>query len=279
MTFTRRLIFLGLVLGLLLGSGAVARAEDQTKPAFLKGAGIQQNLGSSIPLDLKFTDSTGKKVRLGDFFGSKPVILTLVYYRCPMLCTLELNDLTRGLNGLDLNPGTDFQVLTVSFDPNETSQDAAEKKATYMQSYKRSGADENWHFLTGDAANIKALTDACGFHFRYDPQFRQFVHPSGVMVLTPKGVLSRYFFGIDYELKDLKLSILEASGNKIGSLTNQLLLYCFHYDPTSGKYSLLVTRILKVAALLTMAMLGTFWFVISRKAPAAGGFDVIGKDR
>jgi protein SCO1/2 len=267
----------------ILPRQARAEATGVIKPAFLDGAGIEQKLGAKIPLDLPFTDSTGKAVKLGDYFnGKQPVLLTLVYYRCPTLCTLVLNDLTRGLNGLDLNPGTDFQVVTVSFDPGDTTEDAADKKSTYLQSYTRPGASENWHFLTGSEASIKALTDAVGFRFKYDPKYQQFIHPTGIMVLTPNGVLSRYFFGIDFGLKDLKLALQEASGNKIGSLTDQLLLYCFHYDPTSGKYSLMVVKLMKVGAAMTMVLLGAFWFVMFRKPAASqtpAGFEVGRKDR
>ena len=283
MRFQRRTIFAVLLLAGIVSPVAVR--ADVTKPAFLNGAGIEQKLGDKIPLDLPFTDSTGKAVKIGDYFDGKlPVLLTLVYYRCPTLCTLVLNDVTRGLNGLDLQPGKDFQVVTVSFDPNDTSEDAADKKSTYLQAYKRPGAEENWHFLTGSQASIKALTDAVGFRFKYDPKYQQYIHPTGIIVLTPKGVISRYFFGIDFGLKDLKLALEEASGNRIGSFTDQLLLYCFHYDPRpSGKYSLMVVNLMKVGAVLTMASLGAFWFVMSRKTVAASGtavqFEVGRKDR
>ena len=188
-----------------------------------------------------------------------------------MLCTLVLNDLTRGMNALDLSAGDDFQVVTVSFDPKETPALAADKKQTYLQSYRRPHADDGWHFLTGDEASIHALTAAVGFRYKWDPKFNQFIHPSGIMILTPRGVLSRYFFGVDYDLKDLKLSLQEASGNKIGTLTDQVLLYCFHYDPTSGKYTLMVTRMLKVGGVVTLAAIGTFWFAMSRRGGGGGG--------
>lgn len=257
---------LAVLIAILVVAPIPAALAQPPKPAFLDGVGLDQNLGKQIPLDLVFKDETGKSVKLGEYFdGKKPVILTLVYYDCPMLCTLVLNDLTRGMNALDtLSAGTDFQVITVSFDPKETPALAAEKKETYLQSYHRPRAAEGWHFLTGDEASIHQLTEAVGFHYKWDPKFNQYMHPSGITILTPTGTISRYFFGIDYDMKDLKLSLEEASGNKIGKLTDQILLYCFHYDPATGKYSLIVTRLLKVGGLLTLAALGAFWFVMFR---------------
>jgi protein SCO1/2 len=238
------------------------------KPSYLDGVGIEQRLGHQIPLDLVFKDETGKSVKLGDYFdGKRPVILTLVYYDCPMLCTLVLNDLTRGMNGLNLNCGDDYQIVTVSFDPKETPEKAAAKKRNYLRSYTRPHGEEGWHFLTGDSASIHQLTDAVGFTYRWDPKYSQFIHPSGITILTPTGTISRYFFGIDYGLKDLKLALQEASGNKIGSLTDQILLYCFHYDELSGiyRYSRLVIRLVQAGGVMTLLGLGTFWFAMSRR--------------
>jgi protein SCO1/2 len=271
-----RSILAVLVATLALALAPVSPALAQPpKPPFLNGVGMDQNLGKQIPLDLVFKDDTGKSVKLGDYFdGKKPVILTLVYYDCPMLCTLVLNDLTRGMNGLDtLSAGTDYQVVTVSFNPKETPALAAEKKETYLQSYHRPHAAEGWHFLTGDEASIHQLTEAVGFHYKWDPKFNQYMHPSGITILTPTGTISRYFFGIDYGLKDLKFSLEEASGNKIGTVTDQILLYCFHYDPSTGKYSLMVTRLLKIGGLLTLAALGAFWFVMFRSHQQVGPQD------
>jgi protein SCO1/2 len=238
------------------------------KPAYLDGIGIEQKLGQQVPLDLVFKDETGKSVRLGDYFdGKKPVVLTLVYYGCPMLCTLVLNDLTRGMNGLSLSAGDDYQVVTVSFDPKETPEMAASKKENYLRSYRRPHGEEGWHFLTGDEASIHELTQSVGFTYRWDPKYSQFVHPSGIMILTPSGTVSRYFFGIDYGLKDLKFSLQEASGNKIGSFSDQILLYCFHYDELSGmyKYSHLVINLVRAGGVLTLAGLGAFWFAMFRR--------------
>ncbi len=242
-------------------------SAEQNKPAYLRDIGIDQKLGAQVPLDLTFRDETGKPVKLGAYFDGqkKPVILTLVYYSCPQLCTLVLNDLNRGMNGLStLSAGDDYQVVTVSIDPSDTPALAADKKQTYMSSYRRPHADQGWHFLTGDQASIRKLTEAVGFKYKWDPKFQQFIHPSGLVILTPKGTVSRYFFGIDYDLKDLRLSLEEASSNKIGSLTDRILLYCFHYDETSGRYTPTITRVVKLGGILTVAGLGFFWFAMYR---------------
>jgi protein SCO1/2 len=250
---------------------SVAKADGPKQPSYLDGAGIDQKLGSQVPLDLVFHDEHGKDVKLGDFFDGvkKPVILSLVYYKCPniQLCTLELNDLNRGMNGIStsLKAGDDYQVLTISFDPKEGADLALDKKETYMQSYRQPHAEEGWRFLTGDEDSIKKLTSAVGFRYKYDPKFQQYIHPSGLILLTPKGVVSRYFFGIDYDLKDLRLSLDEASNNKIGTLTDKILLYCFHYDPTTSKYSLAVVHLMQVGGILTMGALGAFWFAMYRR--------------
>ncbi len=263
------------MLGLLLAatslmSVANARGQELKKPSYLDGVGIDQKLGAQVPLDLVFHDEHGKAVKLGDFCDGikKPVILTLVYYKCPnvQLCTLELNDLNRGMNGLSMfSAGDDYQVVTISFDPREGPDLALDKKETYMQSYRRPNADAGWRFLTGDEDSIKKLTDAVGFRYKYDSKFDQYIHPSGLILLTPKGVISRYFFGIDYDLKDLRLALEEASSNKIGTLTDKILLYCFHYDPSTNKYSLTVVHLMQVGGILTMGAMGAFWFAMFRR--------------
>lgn len=255
---------------IMAASSQVSQAAPvPTKTRIFKGVGIVQELGKPIPLDLKFTDSTGKTIKLGDYFGKKPVVLVLVYYSCPMLCTLELNELAHVLSELDLNPGKDFQVVTVSFDPKDTWQIAAEKKAEYLKSYKRPGAAANWHFLVGKPASIDPLTQACGFHYRYDPQFHQYVHPSGIMILTPKGDLSCYYFGINYVVKDLKFSLQQASGNNIGSYCDQLLLCCFSKNPSTGKYEPAVKRFMAFGGICTLVFIGSMWFVLFRKGSPA----------
>ncbi len=277
---TWRLKSFAAIAGLAVVFSSAARptiAAPEIKPAYLNDVGLEQKLGRQIPLDLVFHDESGKQVTLGQYFDGikKPVILTLVYYKCPQLCTLVLNDLNRGMNGLStLSAGDDYQVVTVSFDPREGPEEAADKKETYMQSYRRPHASEGWHFLTGDQASIKKLTDAVGFSYKYDPKFGQFLHPSGLMVATPKGQLSRYFFGIDYDLKDLRLALEEASSNKIGSLTDRVLLYCFQYDLASGKYSLRVTRIMQIGGVLTMGALGAFWMAMHKRENSGQGFEV-----
>jgi protein SCO1/2 len=239
-------------------------ASPQIKQKFLDGIGIDQKLGAQVPLDLTFTDEDGKPVKLAKYFdgAKKPVILALVYYNCPNICTMVLNDLNRGMNGLTLSAGDDFEVVTVSFDPREGPEIARDKKEQYMHSYRRDHAAQGWHFLTGNEKSIKALTDSVGFKFRYDPKYDQYVHPSGLIILTPQGRVSRYFFGVDYDLKDLRLSLEEASGNKIGTLTDKLLLFCFHYDETSGKYTVWVTRFLKLGGVLTVGGIGAFWLAM-----------------
>jgi protein SCO1 len=250
---------------LMLGRASMATAQPD-KPAFLDGVGIEQKLGNQVPLDLVFKDETGKSVKLGDYFdGHKPVILTLVYYGCPMLCTMVLNDQTRAMNGLTLDAGVDYQVVTVSFDPRESPALAAEKKETYLQSYHRPHANEGWHFLTGDENSIHQLAQSVGFTYKWDPKFNQYIHPSGIMILTPSGTVSRYFFGIDFGLKDLKLALQEASGNKIGTLTDQVLLFCFHWDETTGKYTTNVLLAVRIGGILTVGALGAFWFMLYRR--------------
>jgi protein SCO1/2 len=261
---------------MLLMPLASARAVQELKPAYLNNVGITQKLGAQVPLDLTFHDETGKSVKLSQYFDGKkkPVILTLVYYKCPQLCTLVLNDLNRGMNGLStLSAGDDYQVVTVSFDPREGPEEAMDKKETYMQSYRRPHAAEGWHFLTGDEASIKKLADSVGFQYKFDPKFGQYIHPSGLIVLTPKGVVSRYFFGIDYDLKDLRLALEEASSNKVGSLTDRILLYCFQYDPTTNKYSLRIIRIMQFGGVLTMGALGAFWMAMHKRDNAANRFE------
>ncbi len=254
---------------LLLLTFALSARAQSTQPALLDGIGIDQQLGAQIPADLIFRDETGREVRLGDYFGKRPIVLALVYYKCPMLCTLVLNDLTRGLNGMPINVGEQFDVLTVSFDPSETPDLAAQKKKQYLREYRRPHADEGWHFLTGDQPSIDRLTQAVGFHYKYDPKFDQYVHSSGLTVLTPQGRISKYFFGIGYSSIDLRLALADASGSRVGSPTERILLYCFHYDPSTGRYSLAITRLLRVAGAATIALLATLLFVSLRRERAA----------
>ena len=230
------------------------------KPRDLEDVRIDQKLDGFLPLDARFRDENGKEVRLGDYFGSKPVVLALVYYSCPMLCNQVLNGMTSSLDVLKtFSIGKEFEVITVSFDPRETPDLAREKKATYLSWYKREGAADGWHFLTGDQSNIDRLPDSAGFHYKWDAKTNQFIHASGIMIATGEGKLARYFYGIEYAPKDLRLGLVEASAGKIGSPVDQLLLYCYHYDPSSGKYGAVVINMLRIGAVLTLiAIIGMF---------------------
>ena len=218
----------------------------------LKKVDIEQRLGNQIPLDLKFRDESGREVRLGEYFGKgKPVALTLVYYECPMLCNQVLNGAVGAFQALSFTAGKEFEVVTVSFDPREGPELAAKKKETYLRRYKREGAEAGWHFLTGDKASIDALAESVGFHYVWDEQSQQFAHASAVMVATPQGKLSYYFYGIDYAPKDLRLAFVEASEGKIGSPVDSLILFCYHYDPASGRFAP-VMGVLRAAGVLTV---------------------------
>jgi protein SCO1/2 len=219
--------------------------------------GIEQKLGTQLPLSLTFTDETGKTVRLGDYFGERPVVLVMAYYECPMLCTVVLNELTRALNGLDLRIGKDFEVVTVSISPTETPELAAKKKANYVKAYNYEGADKGWHFLVGEERNIKQLADAVGFKYVYDPKTKQYAHSAGVMVATPDGKLSRYLIGVNFAPRDLKFALAESSQGKIGNPVLSAVLYCFQYDPSTGRYGLVVLRVIQLAGIITVLSLAT----------------------
>ena len=257
---------------LCLLTAATARAADA--PAVLHDVGIDQRLDEQVPLDLEFTDETGKTVKLGDYFGKKPVILVLAYYRCPMLCTLVLNGLAVAMRDMPLTPGADYQVVTVSFDPRETPKLAAAKKTNYIAKLGKPGAAEAWHFLTGQAEPIRRLTAAVGFRYVYDKAKDQYIHASGVIVVTPAGKISRYFFGIQYLARDLRLGLVEASGGNVGSPAEDILLYCFHYDPSLGKYTANVLNIVRAGGVLTViAIVGMVWFLMKWK-PRVQRFEV-----
>jgi protein SCO1/2 len=239
------------------------------KPKMLENVGIDQRLDEQLPLDIALRDESGQEVKLGDYFGSKPVIISLVYYSCPQLCNQVLNGLTSSLKTLTaFDIGKEFNVVTVSFDPRETPQLASEKKKTYMEWYKRPGAAEGWHFLTGDQAAIDKLTEAVGFHYNYDPQTNQFAHASGIMIATPQGKLARYFYGIEYSASDLRLGLVEASENKIGTPIDKVILYCFHYDPASGKYGLVVVNLIRLGGVATIVGMIAFLLLLRRKNTA-----------
>jgi protein SCO1/2 len=249
---------------LALLSSSPARAQ---LPKALEGVGIDQHLDGKIPLDLRFTDESGASVRLGDYFGSKPVVLALVYYECPMLCTLVLNGLVSSVKALSFDVGNEFEIVTLSFDPNETSAMAAAKKETYLEAYRRPGAAKGWHFLTGDEASIKKLADAVGFRYRYDPASDEFAHAAGITVLTPSGRIARYFYGVEFAPRDLRLGLIEAADETIGSPVDQLLLYCFRYDVTTGKYSAAVLNLVRLGGVLTVLAFVVFLIAVRLRSP------------
>lgn len=228
--------------------------------------GLDQHLNQQVPLDLTFTDENGQPVQLKQYFGSKPVILSLVYFQCPMLCSQVLSGMAGAFNGIRrFSVGRDFDVLTVSFDPRDTPENAAESKKTYLQRYRRPGAAQGWHFLTGNKHAIDALAGAVGFRYAWDPQIQQFAHASGIMLLTPDGRVAQYYYGIEYAPRDLQLGIIQASQGRIGNLVDKFILYCYHYDPARGKYGAVVFNILRVSALATLLALGGFMVVMFRR--------------
>jgi len=280
----RRTIRRALAAALLVGIGLPVAAQFVPGPSAaeppgglppaLRDVGYDQKLGQSVPLDIQLTDEAGRSVRLGDYLGKKPVVLTLVYYECPMLCTLTLNGLVSALSVLSFDVGKEFDVVTVSFDPREGPALARDKKRVYLSRYKRPGAEAGWHFLTGSEAQIARLTKAVGFRYAWDERSKQYAHPTGVVTLTPEGKIAHYLFGIEYAPKDLRLSLVEASQSRIGSAVDQVLLYCYHYDPQTGTYGAAVMRILRVSAALTLLALVGFVVVMlrrERRSAAAAG--------
>ena len=241
------------------------------RPPGLLNVGIEQHLDEQIPADLSFRDETGKPVRLGDYFGKRPMILNLVYYNCPMLCGEVLSGLEGAMRVMKFDVGKEYDVLTVSFDPRETPEMATKKKAEFLKRYGRAGADQGWHFLTGPQESIDALTKAAGFQYQYDPKTEQFAHATAIALLTPGGKITQYYYGVEYAPKDLRLGLIQASQNKIGTLADQVLLYCYHYDPNTGKYGAIISRVLQLSALATVLGLGTLMVVLIRLGSGRGG--------
>ena len=239
-------------------------------PQALREIGFDQYIDQRVPLDTTFRDEAGATVRLGDYFGNKPVVLVFAYYDCPMLCTQVINGLSSALGVMSLNPGRDFEIVTVSFNPRDTPASAAAKKASYLERYRRPGAAAGWHFLSGDQANIDRLTRAAGFRYAWDAATKQYAHPSGVIVLTPDGRLSKYLFGIEYGPRDLRLGIVEASAGRIGTPVDSLLLYCYHYDPMTGRYGLAIMRVIRMAGAATVLAIGAFIVVMVRRERKTG---------
>lgn len=237
-------------------------------PPTLKKVGIEQKLNAQLPLDAEFKDESGKTVKLGEYFGKgRPVILALVYYECPMLCNEVLNGLTGSLKGISFDAGKDFDVVAISFDARENEKPdlAKNKKASYLARYERKNAENGWHFLTGTQNEIDKVTGAVGFNYAFDEKTNQFAHAGGIVVATPEGKLSRYLYGIDYAPKDLKFSLMDSAEGKIGNPAEQLYLYCYHYDPSTGKYGLTILSVMRLAALATLGGLGLMLFVFWRR--------------
>jgi protein SCO1/2 len=256
-----------LAVSLVTAPGPAIAGEE--RPSILREIGFDQHMGENVPPDITLRDESGKSVRLGDYFGKRPVVLSLNYYSCPMLCTVTLNGLASALDVLTYTAGNEFEIVTVSFDPREKPDLAAQKKKAYLQRYRRPGAAEGWHFLTGDADQIERLTKAVGFRYAWDAETKQFAHPAGVMVLTPEGKIARYLFGIDYAPKDLRFAVIEASAGRIGTPLEQIVLACYRYDPMTGRYGAAIMRMIRVGGVLTLLALGGFITVMLRREHAA----------
>jgi protein SCO1/2 len=235
-------------------------------PPILQKVGIDQKLGAQVPLDVPFQNAKGEPVTLRKYFASddRPIVLSLVYYNCPMLCPRGLDALSTSLGLMTLNPGKDYHVITVSFDPRDTPQTSAHQKAIQMQKLNRSGAEQAWHFLTGTQSSIQQLTQSVGFRYQWDPKSKQFAHATALILLTPQGKVSKYFYGIDYSPTDLRLGLVQASDEKIGSFVDPILLFCCEYNPMTGRYDLLISRVLALCAAVTILLLGGLVFLLLR---------------
>jgi protein SCO1 len=257
----------------LLGSVATAQIVGppdfkRVKPPGLEHVGIDQRLNEQVPLDLEFQDEQGKTVKLGEYFKEgRPVVLNLVYYQCPMLCGEVLQGLSAAAKVLKFTPGKEYEIVTVSIDPRENSQMAAAKKANFMKRLDRAGAEEGWHFLVGKQPQIDQLANSIGWHYQYDPKSDQFAHAAGVVLVTPTGRVAQYYYGVEYSARDMRLGIIEASENKIGSLADEVTLYCYHYDPRTGKYGPVITNIVRLGGVLTIFVLGGFLALMFRREP------------
>jgi protein SCO1 len=275
--FKRSRFFAALILALMPGVSSHAQSPtglaepgDPTsaRPGILSKIAIDQKIGEQLPLDLPFVDDGGRKVKLGDFFGKRPVVLALVYYECPMLCSQVLNGLVSSLTVMNLNVGTEFDVVAVSFNPKEGPGLASQKKANYVERYGRPQTAGGWHFLTGTQESIARLTDAVGFRYELDKEIGQFAHGAAVEVITPKGTIAKYFYGIEFSPRDLRLGLVEASDERIGSVIDDVLLFCYHYDPASGKYGPAVLRMVRVAGAATIAAFAIFLTLSLRREHA-----------
>jgi protein SCO1/2 len=265
-------------LATVLAALPVRAQQQETTPGILREVDISQNLNTQIPPGIAFRDENGKIVHLGDFLGTKPILLSLVYFECPALCTEVLNGELRTMDAISLDLGKDFDAVTVSFEPKDTPSLAKAKRDVYIGQYGRPGAAENWHFLTGDQSSIDALTKAVGFHYAYDSGSRQYAHAAAIMILTPDGKIDRYYYGVQYPARDVRLGLVEASQGKIGTVTDHALLYCYQYDPATGKYGLIVMNVVRGGGALTVLLLGIFMLTMFRRdrklhpvLPAVGG--------
>jgi protein SCO1 len=274
----KKLLFIALTVMAVFAVSAPLRAQGlapddagdpaKSKPGLLSQVGIDQHLNQQIPLHLTFNDESGREVQLGEFFGKRPVILAMVYYECPMLCTQVLNGLVSALGVMNFDVGREFDVVAVSINPKETPALAAQKKQVYVDRYKRPQSVRGWHFLTGKEENIKQLAAAVGFRYAFDPAIQQYAHGAGVELLTPKGVISKYFYGIEFSARDIRFGVIEASDEHIGTPIDDVLLLCYHYDPSTGKYGAAAIDAVRIGAVATMLGLGTFLFVSLRKERA-----------
>jgi protein SCO1/2 len=252
------------LVGAMLCCDVPRAAADPALPPILKKVGFDQRLNASIPLDVTFLDEDGREVKLGEYFGARPVVLVMAYFRCPMLCTQVLNGLVEGLRDSQLTIGKDFRVVTVSFDPSDSPKMAVAKKKNYIRAYADPQAAADWHFLTGTQASIDRLAQAIGFRYAYDAASDQYAHAAGIVVLTPTGRISRYFYDVHYSGRDLRLGLVEASQNRIGTAIDQVMLFCFHYDPTAGRYGAAIMNFVRAGGVLTLICLGIFFAALRR---------------
>jgi protein SCO1 len=263
----RQTVKFAILLAAVLALATLSTHAQQTstsQPALLHNVGINQRMNQQIPAGLAFRDEAGKTVHLGDYFGKKPIVLSLVYFNCPFMCTEVLNGELRAFQGISLDLGKDYEAVTVSFDPKDSPQAATVKKRIYEGLYGRKTSAGGWHFLTGDQDSIQKLTDSVGFHYAYDAPSEQFAHATAIMILTPEGRVARYYYGVQYPTRDVRLGLVEASNGKIGSPTDAALLYCYHYDPLTGKYGLLLVNVMRIAGVATVLVLGIFMWLMFR---------------
>lgn len=246
-------------------------SKSTVLPPILKGVNFEQRLAAQIPLDAAFEDENGRTVKLGSYFGKRPVVLILAYYRCPMLCTLVMDGAAKAFRQLSFDLGDQFDALTVSFDPRDTPADSKAERARYLTVYGHPNAANSWHFLTGRKDEIDRLTDAVGFHYAYDPRTGQYVHTAGMVVITPEGKVAQYFYGVTFDPQFLRLALVQSSQEKIGSVIDQILLYCCTYNPDTGRYEATIGRVLQIAGALTIVLLGSGLWILHRATKNKGG--------